>query len=79
MRSTESAQDCAFPQKLLGQPPEARLHYFKSFTITHPLLREADATLKQAIQEPAGWSLIFVYGPIHAQSGLRCVWLWRVR
>jgi hypothetical protein len=63
MRSTESAQDCAFPQKLLGQPPEARLHYFKSFTITHPLLREADATLKQAIQEPAGWSLIFVYGP----------------
>jgi Cdc6-like AAA superfamily ATPase len=40
-----------------------RLGYFKSFTIAHPLLKEADAALKQAIQEPAGWSLIFVYGP----------------
>ena len=55
--------DYAFPQDLLGQPPEARLSYFKSFTIAHPLLKEADAALKQAIQEPAGWSLIFVYGP----------------
>jgi hypothetical protein len=32
-------------------------------TIAHPNLKEADAALKQAIQEPAGWSLIFVYGP----------------
>ena len=55
--------DCAFPPDLLEQPPEARLGYFKSFTIAHPLLREADAALKQAIQEPTGWSLIFVYGP----------------
>jgi hypothetical protein len=57
------ASDCAFPRELLDQPPEARLSYFKSFTIAHPLLRDADAALKQAIQEPAGWSLIFVYGP----------------
>ena len=55
--------DHAFPQDLLGQPPEARLGYFKSFTIAHPKLKEADAVLKQAVQEPAGWSLIFVYGP----------------
>jgi hypothetical protein len=55
--------DHAFPQDLLGQPPEARLGYFKSFTIAHPKLKEADAALKQAIQEPAGWSLVFVYGP----------------
>ncbi|HEU0139738.1 MAG TPA: ATP-binding protein [Bryobacteraceae bacterium] len=53
----------AFPRELLDQSPEARLGYFKSFTIAHPLLKEADAALKQAIQEPAGWSLIFVYGP----------------
>lgn len=53
----------AFPPELLEQSPEARLGYFKSFTIAHPLLREADAALKQAIQEPTGWSLIFVYGP----------------
>jgi hypothetical protein len=55
--------DYAFPRELLGQPPGARLGYFKSFTIAHPLLKETDAALKQAIQEPAGWSLIFVYGP----------------
>ena len=55
--------DYAFPPALLEQSPESRLDYFKSFTIAHPLLREADAALKEAIQEPTGWSLIFVYGP----------------
>jgi len=55
--------DHAFPPELLDQSPEARLGYFKSLTIAHPLLKDADAALKQAIQEPAGWSLIFVYGP----------------
>jgi hypothetical protein len=55
--------DHAFPRELLEESPEARLDYFKSLTIAHPLLRDADAALKQAIQEPAGWSLIFVYGP----------------
>ena len=55
--------DFAFPRELLDQPPEPRLLYFKSFTIAHPLLKAADAALKQAIHEPAGWSVIFVYGP----------------
>jgi hypothetical protein len=55
--------DYAFPPELCEQSPEARLDYFKSLTIAHPLLRDADAALKQALQEPAGWSLIFVYGP----------------
>ena len=49
--------DYAFPPDSLEQSPEARLDYFRSFTIAHPLLREADAALKQAIQEPTGWSL----------------------
>lgn len=53
----------SFPQSLLQQPVEARMAYFRSFTIAHPRLKEADAALKQAIQDPAGWSLIFVYGP----------------
>jgi hypothetical protein len=57
------APDYAFPRDLLGQTPEVRLDYFKSFTIAHPKLKEPDAALKQAIQEPAGRSLIFVYGP----------------
>jgi hypothetical protein len=55
--------DYAFPRELLEQPAEARLAYFKSFMIAHPLLKAADVDLKQVIREPAGWSLIFVYGP----------------
>lgn len=53
----------AFPRELLDGAAEARLAYFKSFTIAHPLLKGADGDLKQAIREPAGRSLIFVYGP----------------
>jgi len=52
-----------FPRALLDQPAEARMAYFRAFTMAHPLLKEADVALKQAIQDPAGWSLIFVYGP----------------
>lgn len=52
-----------FPRALLEQPAEAKMAYFRSFTMAHPRLREADAALKQAIQEPAGRSLIFIYGP----------------
>lgn len=55
--------DYAFPRELLDQSLEVRLGYFKSFTIAHPHLKAADAALKQAILEPAGCSLIFVYGP----------------
>lgn len=55
--------ETAFPRSLLEQPPEVRMAYFRSFTMAHPRLKEADAALKQAIQDPAGWSLIFVYGP----------------
>jgi hypothetical protein len=28
--------------------------YFRSFTMAHPQLKEADAALKQAIQDPLG-------------------------
>lgn len=40
-----------------------RLAYFRSYTVAHPLLKEADAALRRAIREPAGGSLIFVLGP----------------
>jgi AAA domain len=52
-----------FPRELLNQPVSERLAYFRSYTVAHPLLKEADAALKRAIQEPAGGSLIFVFGP----------------
>jgi hypothetical protein len=52
-----------FPRELLKRPTSERLAYFRSYTVAHPLLKEADIALKQAIQEPAGGSLIFVLGP----------------
>jgi AAA domain len=52
-----------FPRKLLHRPISERLAYFRSCTVAHPLLKEADIALKRAIQEPAGGSLIFVLGP----------------
>src|SRR6266849_8524671 len=41
---------------------EARLQAFKR-TIAHPHLQAADKTLREAIQEPGGASLVNVYGP----------------
>jgi hypothetical protein len=55
--------DDPFARALLRQPSAARMAYFRSFTMAHPRLKEADAALRQAIEDPAGLSLIFVYGP----------------
>ncbi len=52
-----------FPAALLAAPWVERLQYFKDYTVSHPQLRQADTTLWRAIQEPAGSSLVFVYGP----------------
>lgn len=52
-----------FPSTLLAAPWVERLQYFKNYTVSHPLLRQADTALWRAIQEPAGSSLVFVYGP----------------
>lgn len=52
-----------FPPLLLKQSTSQRLAYFETFTAAHPRLKEARETLLRAIKEPAGASLIFVYGP----------------
>ena len=46
--------DRAFPRALLEQPADARMVYFRSFTIAHPRLKEADLALRKAIEDPAG-------------------------
>src|SRR5262249_34256957 len=53
----------SFPRHLLARPAHERLAYFRSYTVAHPRLLEADAMLQRAIAEPTGSSLIFVYGP----------------
>ncbi|MGH9944131.1 MAG: AAA family ATPase [Pyrinomonadaceae bacterium] len=52
-----------FPAALLVAPWVERLRYFKSYAVSHPLLKKTDTALWSAIQEPASASLIFVYGP----------------
>lgn len=54
---------CGFPIELLSRPAAERLAYFEAFTVAHPRLKEVHEALMRAIREPAGASLIFVYGP----------------
>src|SRR5713226_2903134 len=53
----------SFPNELFDQPKEARLDYFKAYTIAHPLLDQADKAVWNALREPAGAVLVFVFGP----------------
>jgi hypothetical protein len=52
-----------FPSALLKQPSAARYNYFRSYTVAHPKLREANEDLSDAIREAIPGSLIFVFGP----------------
>lgn len=58
-----NATDAGFPRELLTRPVRSRLDYFRSYTIAHPLLVEADAALRLAIEEPGGASLVLICGP----------------
>src|SRR6266496_3711503 len=53
----------SFPRELFDQPKEARLDYFKAYTVAHPLLDQADKAVWNALREPAGALLVFVFGP----------------
>ncbi|GBE93913.1 ATP-binding protein [Nostoc cycadae] len=53
----------SFPPILLEKAPEERLNYFLSYTVAHPRLIEATDMVMNTIEEPAGASFIFVYGP----------------
>jgi hypothetical protein len=53
----------AFPPTLLEQSAQARLDYFKAYTVAHPALVQADQAVWHALREPAGALLVFVFGP----------------
>jgi energy-coupling factor transporter ATP-binding protein EcfA2 len=52
-----------FPRQLVHQSPQSRLDYFKAYTVAHPALKQADQAVWNALREPAGASLIFIFGP----------------
>lgn len=62
-----------FPPELLSQPTATRLAYFRDKVVAHPHLKETHQQLWQAIQQPSGASLIFVFGPTGVgKTTLRC-------
>lgn len=60
---SEQGIPVAFPHQLLHQPPQVRLDYFKAYTVAHPALKQADQAVWNTLREPAGASLVFVFGP----------------
>ena len=53
----------SFPRELLAQPTDARLAYFTSKVVAHPRLTAVHRAVRDALSQPAGASLILVYGP----------------
>jgi hypothetical protein len=60
---TEQGQPAPFPRHLLNESGASRLNYFKTYTVAHPALKQADQAVWNALREPAGAALIFVVGP----------------
>ncbi len=56
-------KDNGFPRTLLKQPEAVRYSYFRSYTVAHPKLKEANDNLSDAIREAIPGSLILVCGP----------------
>ncbi len=63
MTKTAQTPKQGFPASLLEQAPSARLEYFKGYTVAHPALSSAFNAVCNALREPAGSLLIFVFGP----------------
>jgi hypothetical protein len=62
-KAEETRKQQSFPRELLEQPTAARLAYFKAYTVAHPLLSQADKKVWNALREPAGALLVFIFGP----------------
>src|SRR5439155_23401073 len=57
------ATPASFPRQLLERSAEDRFDYFRNHTVAHTVLKEVDEAVMQAIEQPAGTSLVFVFGP----------------
>ncbi|PEX11645.1 ATPase [Priestia megaterium] len=52
-----------FPEDILNSNPEERLAYFQRLMINHPLMQQTINVLLESIYEPAGASIIMLFGP----------------
>ncbi len=61
-----------FPPELLAKPAAAKLAYFRDKVIAHPILVNSYQQLLTVIREPAGVSLVFVFGPTGVGKSTLC-------
>lgn len=61
-----------FPPELLAKPAADRLAYFRDKVIAHPILLDVYQQLQTIIREPAGVSLVFVFGPTGVSKSTLC-------
>ena len=61
-----------FPPELLDKPAADRLAYFRDKVIAHPALLDVYQQLQTIIREPAGVSLVFVFGPTGVGKSTLC-------
>jgi energy-coupling factor transporter ATP-binding protein EcfA2 len=52
-----------YPSDLLTAPAAEKLAYFTNFTVVHKLLKQAYEEFLDAVNNPGGASLIFLFGP----------------
>ncbi|MEH6913939.1 ATP-binding protein [Priestia megaterium] len=52
-----------FPENLINSTSEERLSYFQKLMVNHPLMQQTVNTLLESIYEPAGASIIMLFGP----------------
>jgi len=60
------------PPELLAKPAAERLAYFRGKVVAHPLLVSVYEQLQTLIHEPAGVSLVFVFGPTGVGKSTLC-------
>lgn len=61
-----------FPPEILSKPAADRLAYFRDKVIAHPILLDVYQQLQTIIREPAGVSLVFVFGPTGVGKSTLC-------
>jgi hypothetical protein len=59
----EQTPHLAISPRQLSAEPAARLKQFKKYAVLHPQLAQVDQQLTRAIEEPAGFAYVLLYGP----------------
>jgi Holliday junction resolvasome RuvABC ATP-dependent DNA helicase subunit len=59
----EQTQRLSVSPRQIEAEASARLKQFKEYAVLHPQLAQVDLQLTRAIEEPAGFAYVLLYGP----------------